>query len=66
MSTPSLGLNPLKEALAVLDQYYEHAYPVEDETARRPETMLRETIACALVSIAESLHRIVEEEVPAP
>lgn len=64
MSTPSLNLNPLKEAQAVLDQYYEYAYPTDDATSRSPETMLKETIACALVSIAESLKRIVDEEVP--
>ena len=55
--TPNLGLDPLREAMAVLDQYYEHQYPT-DETSRPPETMLRETIACALVSIAQSLHVI--------
>lgn len=62
MSTPDLRLDPLKEAQAVLDQYYEHAYPADEETTRPADTMLKETIACALVSIAESLHRIVEEE----
>lgn len=62
MSTPFLGLNPLKEAQAVLDQYFEHAYPSDEETARPAESMLKEAIACALVSIADSLHRIVEEE----
>ena len=63
MSAGELKLDYFKEASAVLDIYYEDVYPDDDATGRRtPNRMLAETIACALVSIAESLHRIVEEE----
>jgi len=63
MSAGDLRLNYLQEASAVLDAYYEDVYPDDDAAGRRtPTRMLAETVACALVSIAESLHRIVEEE----
>lgn len=63
MSAGDLKLNYFKEASAVLDIYYEDVYPDDDSAGKRtPNRMLAETIACALVSIAESLHRIVEEE----
>ena len=63
MSAGNLKLDYLKEARAVLDIYYEDVYP-DDETAgrRTADRMLMESAVCALVSIAESLHRIVEEE----
>lgn len=66
MSTPDLNLDPLREAQAVIEQYYEYKYPDEHAEERNAETMLKESIACALVSIAESLKRIVDEEVPSP
>lgn len=62
MSATGLGLDHLAEARAVLDIYYEHQYPTDEaEGKRTSDRMLVETIACALVSIAESLHRIVDD-----
>jgi hypothetical protein len=63
VSAGDLRLDYLKEAKAVVDIYYEDIYP-DDEVAgkRTADRMLIEGAVCALVSIAESLHRIVEEE----
>lgn len=62
MSATGLGLNYLTEARAVLDIYYENQYPDDEAAGKRTSNrMLAETVACALVSIAESLHRIVED-----
>lgn len=62
MSAGDLKLNYLREARAVLDIYYEDQYPDDEAAGRRSGTrMLLETVACALVSIAESLNRIVDE-----
>lgn len=65
MSAGDLKLDYLKEAQAVLDIYYEDVYP-DDEAAgkRTSDRMLVEAAVCALVSIASSLQRIVDEEVP--
>ena len=62
MSATGLGLNYLTEARAVIDAYYENQYlDDEAENKRTSNRMLVETVACALVSIAESLHRIVDD-----
>ena len=62
MSAGGLGLNYLREARAVLDIYYEDQYPDDEIAGRRSGArMLMETVACALVSIAGSLERIVDE-----
>lgn len=62
MSAGDLKLDYLREARAVLDTYYEDQYPDDEAAGRRSSTrMLLETVACALVSIAESLNRIVDE-----
>jgi hypothetical protein len=62
VSATGLGLNYLTEARAVIDAYYENQYlDDEAENKRTSNRMLVETVACALVSIAESLHRIVDD-----
>lgn len=63
MSAGDLKLDYLQEASAVMDGYHEDVYVESDEASKRtPTHTLVEVIACALLSIAESLHRIVEEE----
>lgn len=63
MSAGELKLDHLREAIAILDIYYEDVYPDDDISGKRTSTrMLMEAGVCALVSIAASLHQIVEEE----
>lgn len=63
MSAGNLKLNYLREACAILDLYYEDQYPDDEAAGRRTGArMLMESVACALVSIAEDLRRITDEE----
>ena len=65
MSAGDLKLDYLKEARAVLDIYYEDAYPTDDAAGRRTsDRMLLEAAVCALVSIATNLQTITEEDTP--